>query len=581
MNPENFLDNFGHITDASGGIDTLRRLILSLAVRGRLTHQDSNEEPAVELLERISTERDRMVKAKAIRRPTQLRPVEADEQAFDVPESWVWTRLGDVCQSRLGKMLDDQKNTGNPWPYLRNSNVQWGRFELEDVKRIRLEDSELAEYSLRDGDLLVAEGGEPGRCAIWDSTLAEGAMVFQKALHRVRPDEGISARFIALVLRNGVDSGRLQALFTGTTIKHLTGEKLKSFAVPLPPVEEQHRIAERVGELMGLCDELEERLQRNDLAATDFRVSALQALTEADSREDVAHAWKRLSTNWRVLTQNPESVPALRHAILQLAIQGRVVSQCASDGSASAEVERARAQKTALLGARRQPSIGQAKPHAASLPTGWVWATVDDLFLVTGGIQKTSSRRPRENHYPYMRVANVQRDRLNLNEIEHFELFEGELDRYRLMPGDLLVVEGNGSETEIGRCARWSGEIENCVHQNHLIRCRPLLPGLELYLLLFLNSPAGMATMKRLAVTTSGLYNLSVSKIRSIVFPLPPAGERARIKTRVDDLSRRCDELENGIAKQRDLQRRFTQSSAIDVVNKAGAALSRSLTHVP
>ena len=61
-------------------------------------------------------------------------------------------------------------------------------------------------------------------------------------------------------------------------------------------------------------------------------------------------------------------------------------------------------------------------------------------------------------------VANVQRGHLNLEEIEEFELFSGELDRYRLEPGDLLVVEGNGSESEIGRCARWSGEIDECVH---------------------------------------------------------------------------------------------------------------------
>ncbi len=193
--------------------------------------------------------------------------------------------------------------------------------------------------------------------------------------------------------------------------------------------------------------------------------------------------------------------------------------------------------------ARKQPAVTEVLP-TTSLPAGWTWTTVDDLFLVTGGIQKSPKRRPTRHHFPYLRVANVQRDRLDLTQIERFELADGELERLRLEPGDLLVVEGNGSESEIGRCARWNGEIENCVHQNHLIRCRPMLPGIEHYLLMFLNSPAGMATMKRLAVTTSGLYNLSVAKIRAISFPLPPMAEQVRIRETVDSLLQGVRSLE-------------------------------------
>ncbi|MGW5230393.1 restriction endonuclease subunit S [Nocardia niigatensis] len=273
-----FADNIGlYLAPGEGDLAALKRVrqaILDLAVRGRLTHRGPDDVPAADLLTRIAAERGHLfVRAKSIRKQTVRQALEEDECPFEVPESWSWARLGDVCQSRLGKMLDAQKNTGTLTPYLRNSNVQWGRFELEDVKRIRLEDTELSEYSLRDGDLLVVEGGEPGRCAIWDATVADGVMVFQKALHRIRPDGGISPRFVALVLRNGVDSGRLCELFTGSTIKHLTGEKLKSFAIPVPPIEEQHRIVESVGQLMSLCDDLEQqfcaaRETRRDLGAS-------------------------------------------------------------------------------------------------------------------------------------------------------------------------------------------------------------------------------------------------------------------------------------------------------------------------
>lgn len=151
-----------------------------------------------------------------------------------------------------------------------------------DIKELRLEDDELAEYSLQDDDLLVVEGGEPGRCAIWQESLAEGAMVFQKALHRVRPRGGVSPHFVAMVLRNGIDSGRLQERFTGSTIKHLTGEKLKGFMIPLPPVAEQHRIVERVAQLNELCDDLEQRF----LAAASMRAD-LAASISAQATVDV------------------------------------------------------------------------------------------------------------------------------------------------------------------------------------------------------------------------------------------------------------------------------------------------------
>lgn len=191
--------------------------------------------------------------------------------------------MGEICASRLGKMLDDRKNTGTPRPYLRNTNVQWGRFNLDDIKEIRLEDDELEQYSLRDGDLLVVEGGEPARCAIWDSSLTDGVMVFQKALHRVRPGNGVSARYLALVLRNGVDSGRIAELFTGSTIKHLTGEKLQRLLVPLPPTLEQHRIIDRVAELLALCDELEGQLAAAQALRGDVTASVAAHATDEPS----------------------------------------------------------------------------------------------------------------------------------------------------------------------------------------------------------------------------------------------------------------------------------------------------------
>ncbi|MCQ0024346.1 restriction endonuclease subunit S [Streptomyces somaliensis DSM 40738] len=154
------------------------------------------------------------------------------------------------------------------------------------------------------------------------------------------------------------------------------------------------------------------------------------------------------------------------------------------------------------------------------------WKRTDEVAVVQGGIQKQAKRRPLENAFPFLRVANVPRGRLALDDIHEIELFKGELERYRLEVGDLLVVEGNGSPDQIGRAALWRGEIEDCVHQNHLIRVRP---GAEMradFLELAWNSPSVTRQLKKVASSTSGLHTLSTAKVKSVKIPVPSLEEQ-------------------------------------------------------
>ena len=151
------------------------------------------------------------------------------------------------------------------------------------------------------------------------------------------------------------------------------------------------------------------------------------------------------------------------------------------------------------------------------------------LAAVSGGIQKQPKRRPRENRYPFLRVANVGRGQLDLAEVHEIELFEGEIDRFRLKKGDLLVVEGNGSVNQIGRAASWGGQIEDCVHQNHLIRVRPGDELLPEYLALYWNAPRTAQQVRAVASSTSGLYTLSTSKVKSIRIPVVPLSDQRRV----------------------------------------------------
>ena len=172
---------------------------------------------------------------------------------------WEIVKLSDVATSRLGKMLDHAKNKGNLTPYLRNINVRWFDFDLTDIQSIRISEDEINAFSVHQGDVLVCEGGEPGRCAIWHG--ANDAYVFQKALHRVRVGTKLTPEWLCYSLKAAADSGHLEELFTGTTIKHLTGIAFSRFEFDLPSVSEQHEIVRRVEILFAYADRLAARYQ--------------------------------------------------------------------------------------------------------------------------------------------------------------------------------------------------------------------------------------------------------------------------------------------------------------------------------
>jgi len=303
----------------------LRQKVLDLAIRGKLVPQDPNDEPASVLLERIRQQKQQMVKdgklkAKDIKNDTiifvgednlhyekfangSVKCIE-EEIPFDLPEGWVWVRLSSIADMALGKMLDVAKNKGSLRPYLRNVNVRWGTFELSDVLDMRFEDDELERYSIRHGDLVICEGGEPGRCAVWQS---EEVVFYQKALHRVRAIE-VLPEYLYYVIRHFITSTQYERYYTGTTIKHLTGQSLQVLPIPLPPMSEQQLIVKHLQHIIGEIDKVETE-----------KSEALSLVSLAKSK------------------------------ILNLAISGQLVPQDPADEPASVLLERIRAEKEELI----------------------------------------------------------------------------------------------------------------------------------------------------------------------------------------------------------------------------------------
>jgi type I restriction enzyme S subunit len=199
-------------------------------------------------------------------------------------------RLEDVAELRLGKMLDQHKNKGNFQPYLRNLNVRWFGFDLNDLFEMKFSNDEEDRYNIVKGDLVVCEGGEPGRCAVWQS---EKSIKYQKALHRIRSKKGLSVEYVMYYIHFLAQTGELEQHFTGTGIKHLTGASLKALHVPFPPLPEQQEIVRRVEKLFALADSVEEKYQAaislvNKIEQTVLAKAFRGELAEADPDDEPA-----------------------------------------------------------------------------------------------------------------------------------------------------------------------------------------------------------------------------------------------------------------------------------------------------
>ncbi|CAD79085.1 MAG TPA: restriction endonuclease subunit S [Rhodopirellula baltica] len=180
--------------------------------------------------------------------------------------SWKSAPLEDVADFRLGKMLDAKKNRGELMPYLANVNVRWGEFDLTDLREMRFEEHEVEKFELRSGDIVMCEGGEPGRCAIWKNQCEN--MMIQKAIHRIRPHDCLDNRFLFYSFVDLGKRGVLSGFFTGSTIKHLPREKLALVHVPVPPIDVQQRIADV---LSGYDDLIENNRRRMELLEASAR----------------------------------------------------------------------------------------------------------------------------------------------------------------------------------------------------------------------------------------------------------------------------------------------------------------------
>jgi type I restriction enzyme, S subunit len=209
----------------------------------------------------------------------ELRPGYKQTDFGVIPEDWIVSHVGAEFSIQLGKMLDAEKNIGVSKPYLGNRAVQWGRIDLTCTGEMKLTPSDLHRFRLREGDLLVCEGGEIGRAAIWDGPIKE--CYYQKALHRLRPVGGYNVRLMLYMLNRLASTGFLQNFVTQTSIAHLPKDKFETVPIAFPPRRaEQRAIVEALGDADSLIESLAQLLTKK----RQIRQGAMQELLTGKRR---------------------------------------------------------------------------------------------------------------------------------------------------------------------------------------------------------------------------------------------------------------------------------------------------------
>ena len=348
----------------------------------------------------------------------------ADEVPFDIPESWEWVTLKQIAVTALGKTLDKSKNIGEYRPYLCSINVYWTGIDLSTVKQARFEDSELSKYQLNKGDLLICEGGDVGRSAVWDR---DEEMYYQNALHRVRFYGNIEPRFFQLLMESYKGAKILDNYSKGMTIKHLVQNSLNSIYFPLPPLAEQRRIVEKIKQLTQYLKKygsVETTLSNLNLAFPDD----------------------------------------LKKSILQYAVQGKLVPQDPADEPASVLLEHIRAEKEQLIKAgkikrdkhesvifRRDNSyyekvdgiercIDDELPF--EIPESWEWCRLGTILQkLTDGTHSTPKYTARG--IPFISVKDISSGKISFERTKFISKTEHELLASRCDPhrDDILLTK--------------------------------------------------------------------------------------------------------------------------------------------
>lgn len=561
------LDQFKTIFDRPEKVKKLRELILQLAVRGKLVEQDENDEPASVLLERIKEEREKLIKEGKIKKEKPLPEISEDEKLYELPRGWEWVRLTYIIElndnsirrgpfgSAIKKDMFIPKGNNTYKVYEQKNAIykDWrlGRYYISKDKF-----NELKRFLVEEGDIIISCAGTIGETYLLPKGIEKG--IINQALLKIRLNGNIIDNYYFIKMFKALMQNKLNNSAKGSAMKNLSSINfLKTKIVfPLPPLNEQNRIVQKVDSLMKLCDELEEELQRKVKYSSLSSKSVFNSISSCSSVEKLEENFKFIIDNFKELTLGNDGVKELKSAILQLAVQGKLVSQNSLDERAEALLEKIQKEKERLFKEKKikkeqslQEIHENEKPY--ELPQSWKWIRLKKVISdITYGTSKKSDYNI--DGVAVLRIPNVSTGILDLEDIKYTNLSESDLRRLSLEKDDLLVIRSNGSADIVGKCILIEEDMPNYCYAGYLIRLR-LLKGLVFskYINMVIKSSLVRNQIEPYLRTTTGVKNINSDEISKLLIPLPPLGEQKRIVEKVDSLMVLCDELEERIEKSK------------------------------
>jgi type I restriction enzyme S subunit len=545
MNAELLLAHYDRISDAPDAIPRLRKFILDLAVRGKLVSQNSSDEPASSIPERIRAER--MKRKGAKRKDGHTEPANDDvaQAPFELPSGWTWSHFLDLGAFGRGKSKHRPRNDASLFRNGTHFLIQTG-----DVAR---SGGLITTYTNKYNEVGLAQSMEWPKgtlCITIAANIADSGILtfdacFPDSVVGFVPDPIFpNAKFFEYFVRTA--KANLLEFAPATAQKNINLEILNAVLIPLPPLAEQHRIVAKIDELMALCDRLEASQREQETRREQLTASAHHHLKNSDNAEELHTRAQFLVGNLPRLTKRPDQIKQLRQTILNLAVRGRLAPPEQTDENAHAILAGVRIAREKLVANGRMKPIGKLVTTGDenrfdfSIPLGWLFCFVDDLALKVTDGEHATPERSQSGHY-LLSARNVTNSGIDVSDVDFVSKAEFERIRKRCDPDkNDVLISCSGS---VGRVAVVDQDNAYAmVRSAALIKLDSSLIN-SYYVALALRSDPAQEQVVVYSKSTAQA-NLFIGAIRKLRIPLPPLAEQHRIVAKVDELTALCDKLE-------------------------------------
>jgi len=561
------------------GIKKLRELILDLAVRGLLVPQDSNDEPASELLKRVVTKRKGIAKGKALEKLNTMLSIPDVEKESPIPSSWEFARFGILLDFSGGSQ--PPKSTFSEKP-------QEGFVQLIQIRDLGPKPQpvyvpkEKVSKFCTTSDVMIGRYGASVGKVFWGK---DGA--YNVALIKLHNDFGAYANSFLFTLMN---SPLGQNLFSGISRSAQAGfskSDIENNLLPLPSIPEQHRIVAKVDELMALCDQLE-RLTETSLTAHQTLVKTLlDALTQAATQpaengvvaattpNPFEQAWHRLAEHFDTVFTTDDSIEQLKQTILQLAVMGVLTQSDKDDASVSSLLDTVYAER--LVGCKNAKAknllVEEYSIAKASIKNNMAFVKASYFCeFITKGTTPSKKELTEQGEIPFLKVYNIVNQKLDFDYKPIFiskETHANKLKRSIIYPGDVLM---NIVGPPLGKIAIINEQYPEWNMNQALAVYRPVGGIFNKYIYYVLSTRSTLTSVLKDVKGTAGQDNLSLEQCRNLVIPLPPIEVQHRIVNTIDNLFNLCDQLRTKLTNTQTKQLQITEAITTKAVNMHSSA---------